>query len=1283
MSQEEKSPRTFSDLVVVGSSAGGIEALSVLVSTLPKDFSAPVVLAQHLDPFRPSNLQQILERRSTLPVVVVEESTKLEPGTVYVVPSNRHVAISDGLVNLEGDHGNRPRPSIDLLLSSAAENYGEHLVAVILTGTGSDGAAGAVEVKNAGGTVVIQNPETARYPSMPLALPPTAVDHIADLEQISALLYDLTRGVELPKPQEKVDDVLRDVLLQVNRRVNIDFRPYKPSTILRRISRRMAVTHTASLQDYAKYLQEHPEEAGELVMAFLIKVTEFFRDVQAFSYLKKNILPEIINRAREGHHSLRFWSAGCATGEEPYSLAILLADLLGAELPQWSIKIFATDLDEGAINFARRGLYPPNVLKNLPEDYRQRFFESVDHGYRISKALRQMLIFGQQDLSRGVPFPNIDLVVCRNLLIYFNEDLQQHVLDLFAFSLRHSKGYLFLGKAETVRPSKDHFEQIDKRLKVFRCVGSPQPDRDEQGLHSMPRSWLGLQAVGSNQPQRNRRIKVVERETPRQERTSSEIELGELRRFNDLIFRFLPTGVVVIDRHYRILTANPTARRLLSFRDLAHDQDFLHTIRGLLYAEVRAAIDTVFREHNTATLPEMALESLKSGEQRYLSLTVAPMQIESGPVDLATITIEDVTEQVTTRRRLETIQTEQNQLVTELSSANARLNELNKELQDANEELQASNEELLLAQEELQATNEELEATSEEVQATNEELETSNEELQATNEELETTNEELNERSNELQELTKSLNSEKRRLQEMVELAPFIIMVLRGPSFMIEAFNPRGSGLIGGREVIGQPFAEVFHEPEMAELVGLVREVYRQDKVQITPLMRRQMPDEHGKPAERFFVYTVVPNHDSEGQVSGAVIYAEDVSERVAREAEERREKLKLMVEHADQVALGLYDANTTELLQASPRYLDVLERAYGYPRDEIIARKWQELSFTTPNDGAAELFDSVIESRTSRRLPEVHIKLGQDEKETVWDCSLTPIPFEEAGKDGKVHFVAISAVEITEQVHARQELERVDRLKDEFLSLASHELRTPLVPLKGYSDLLARMAAEKENEPGWDKRIGELVGKFRKQLDHLNRLIDDLLDVSRLESGKFSLSKKPVDLTKVLEQAKDEVSVLENHPPIRLSVAEMDQPMIMTGDEERLVQVVVNLLENAVRYAADSKQIDLRLSRVREGGQPGAEKKAGKQKQPPATDQAQIEVQDYGRGIPPEDLSSLFTRFYQVNRDDRPAKSGLGLGLFICRQIVEQHGGTVTVSSAIGQGSTFTVRLPLVRSKI
>ena len=290
------------------------------------------------------------------------------------------------------DHLKRPRPSVDTLLSTAAEAYGERLIAVILTGSGSDGSLGAIDAKDAGGVIIVQNPQTARYPSMPLSLPPTIVDYELNLEQIGPLLHELLTKTSTPLVEERTEDVLRDILELVSRQASIDFRPYKTSTILRRIGRRMVVTHNQTMRDYAEYLKMYPEEVGELVKAFLINVTQFFRDTDAFAYLKSEILPKLIAQARERDHVLRFWTAGCATGEEPYSLAMLLTNLLGAELPEWSIKIFATDLDEAAINFARRGIYSEALLKGVPSEYRDRFFEYIDHGYRISKTLRQMVI---------------------------------------------------------------------------------------------------------------------------------------------------------------------------------------------------------------------------------------------------------------------------------------------------------------------------------------------------------------------------------------------------------------------------------------------------------------------------------------------------------------------------------------------------------------------------------------------------------------------------------------------------------------------------------------------------------------------------------------------------------------------------------------------------------------------------------------------------------------------------------------------------------------------------
>lgn len=852
------------DLVVVGSSAGGVGALTTLVSTLPRNFPAPIVLAQHLDPQRPSNLGTILERRSTLPIVIVSENppTPLESGKVYVVPSNRHVVISDGSVILEGDHAERPKPSIDRLLSSAAQVYGENLIAVILTGSGSDGAAGAVDVKNAGGVVIVQNPQTAAYPSMPQSLPPTAVDHVVEMEQIGPLLYDILRGVDLPAI-EKADDPMRDLLSQVSAQTNIDFRNYKSSTILRRIGRRMAVTHNATIRDYADYLRSHPNEIQELVRAFLIKVTGFFRDPEAFEVLKTNVIPLLLEKARQNDKTLRLWSAGCATGEEAYSLALIIAEQLGSDFPEWNIKIFATDLAADAIDFARRGVYLENILDDLPDEYRDRFFERLDNGYRILKALRQVVVFGQQDISRGVPFPRIDLVTCRNLLIYLKPEMQQSVLNLFAYSLHQSQGFLFLGKAETTRPTKANFELIDKKWKIYRCLSGPQPLPIQEAL-----------------PGRN--TKIVSEFRRRLAATSSTInplefsegdsEVTSLRRTNDSMLRFTNVAIVIIDRDYRIVTINAMARRLLGVREIPHEQDFLHTVRGIPYQEVRNAIDTTFREHTTTTLTEVELDRSAEGFGGYVNLTIMMMQPEPGAPETAVITVMDVTEFVQIKKRLEAVQLEHADLGRALSEANRRYSTMNKELQDANEELQAANEELMLTQEELQATNEEFEATNEELQATNEELETNNEELQATNEELQTTNDELTARTMESQDYMKQVRQDQLHLSALLERFPHYVMVLDAADLTIQSVNPGYKQLLAGREVVGLPIGELFGGKHLDSLINTLKKVAIEGQAITTEPLKANANEAN----DGMFIHTIVPISDvSTGKVDRLFIYSE------------------------------------------------------------------------------------------------------------------------------------------------------------------------------------------------------------------------------------------------------------------------------------------------------------------------------------------------------------------------------------------------------------------------
>jgi len=558
---------------------------------------------------------------------------------------------------------------------------------------------------------------------------------------------------------------------------------------------------------------------------------------------------------------MRLWSAGCATGEEAYSLALLLADQLGSDFPEWNIKIFATDLAADAIAFARRGLYPENVLKDLPDDYRDRFFERIDHGFRISKALRQVVIFGQQDISRGVPFPRIDLVTCRNLLIYLKPDLQQVVLDLFAYSLHHSHGYLFLGKAETVRPTKATFELVNKTWKIYRCLG---------GSMAFPLHEGSLQAsAGSNSWREQRRRPMTPAIPGAHELPARDVEVAQLRRMNETILRYTNVAVVVVDRHYRIVTINAAARRLLGVRDVAYDQDFLHTVRGMPYQEMRRAIDTCFREHATMNLHELELDQTAEGSGRYVSFTIMPLGVEQGSSELTLISALDVTEQVQLKKRLEAVQREHADLVGELSTANKRFGTINKELQDANEELQAANEELMLTQEELQATNEEL-------QATNEELETNNEELQATNEELQTTNDELTARTAELQELTKQHRTEQLQLASLLERFPNYIMVLNAESLTIQAVNPSYQQLFGERNVSGLPVSDLFGGRQVGDLIKVLKTATREGQALNTEPILASV--DGGNPDSSRFIHTVVPVRDASGtNVTRLFVYSEKV----------------------------------------------------------------------------------------------------------------------------------------------------------------------------------------------------------------------------------------------------------------------------------------------------------------------------------------------------------------------------------------------------------------------
>lgn len=731
----ETSERQFSHLVVVGASAGGIESLSVLVSTLPPTFSAPIVIAQHLSPNRISALADILARRGPLPVHTIQGRQALEPGVIYVVPPNRNVMITDHEVELSDDvHG--PQPSIDLLFTSASEIFQENLIAVVLSGTGSDGAAGARQVKYAGGTVIIQNPETAAYPGMPLSLAASVVDIVANREHIGELLTELVEGTFVVPPITE-NSQLRAFLDELRDQSGIDFTSYKQATIERRLQRRMVVTGQGSITDYIRYVQTNPKERRQLVTSFLIKVTEFFRDPEVFAYLKEHVLSELIREAEARESDLRIWSAGCATGEEAYSLAMMVADIVEEEQLRLNIRIFATDLDADAVSFARRGMYPARLLGNLDPSLLERHFTKHGDDYEVNKLLRGMVVFGEHDLGQRAPFPRIDLILCRNVLIYFTSSLQRRALQLFAFSLR-TGGYLVVGKSETVSPLAEFFTLDQPRLKVFSRMGNRAlipPSRIREVTPVATSALTVSSAAGLNSPIR----------FAKNDRESSRAK--SVRHSKSVLLLGVPFGIVMVDQDYDIQYINSEARHLFGIHSTALEHDLIHLIQRFDSQAVRKSIDAA-RSSGTESKVLLSASHLDNEMQQTLEITCMAIQLSEDQSEALTlVTAIDVTE----REQLKSPQSRANELFGRLGKANEEVLAANQEMTVTITKLRADNEELLVASEEIQAATEEVETLNEELQASNEELETLNEELQSTVEELNTTNDDLQARTGELQ----------------------------------------------------------------------------------------------------------------------------------------------------------------------------------------------------------------------------------------------------------------------------------------------------------------------------------------------------------------------------------------------------------------------------------------------------------------------------------------------------------------------------------------------------
>ena len=928
-------PDVERQLVVIGSSAGGIDALSQLLQHLPTPFPAPIVVAQHLDPRRPSHLAAILAKVSPVPVVSVEDSTKLEEGTVYLLPATSQIEFVDHTVTLQPDAGPRPVPSIDRLLEAASAAYGEGLVAVILTGAGSDGAAGARLVKLAGGTVVIQDPETAEYPAMPMSLAPTTVDVVSDLSTMGGLLVQLVSGEYQPRRADE-ETILRRFLDQMAETSGIDFSKYKRPTILRRLHRRMVAAGVDTLSEYVQYVRANPEEMQRLASSLLIKVTEFFRDPELYRYLRDRVVPELIEHAAEHGGELRFWSAGCATGEEAYSLAIIAAEALG-DRTDVKLRIFATDVDPDAVEFARRGVYPPSALARVPAELRQKYFSSEGGQFEVDPAVRRLIAFGQHDLAQRAPFPRIDLAVCRNVLIYFTHDLQRRALQLFAFSLREG-GFLALGKAETSSPLGDHFVVEEPRLKIYRRRGV----RVLLPAQAPPGGYRALLPVARTGP----RARLAREITSGRSSADLDRARSQIARADALLHR-LPVGLVLVDRKYDIVSINAAGRSMLGVHGAAIGQDLVHLAQGVSSVALRRGIDAAFRGEPWRERWDIPTVETVTPDVRSLEVT-AYRQPEERDAEVVVLLLRDVSAEQAEMHRRETELADASRQVEGLRTQLERmqdvarsLREANEELTQANVELRAQNDELLVSNEEVQAATEEVETLNEEMQATNEELETLNEEMQATVEELNTTNDDLEARSTELQNLAVSLEKQREVSESERARLAAVLLSMADAVLVVDA---------KGRTVLtNAAFDEMFGADGDTD-----QRIEAEDG---TPIERAELPRTRAARGERFSMrfirlvdgerrwYEASGRPIESGHGGGGVVVIRDISERNIQQMQseflgtlshELRTPLTGLVGYLDLMARDLAAGRPPALEKRLQRAIDQARR-FGNLVDELF----------------------------------------------------------------------------------------------------------------------------------------------------------------------------------------------------------------------------------------------------------------------------------------------------------------------------------------------------------
>ncbi len=1318
-------------VVGVGASAGGLESLERLFDALPADTGMAFVVLQHLSPDFKSLMDELLARHSDMPVRVVEHGTVVQPNHVYLLPPRKEMELEGGRLQLtdKNQAGGLTMP-IDRFFRSLAREAGVRGVAIVLSGSGSDGSRGIQEVKRAGGLVLVESPETAQFDGMPTsALATGVVDASGAPERLAALVQDRAAiAREHESRRALVRTPMDAVLWRLREQYGIDFALYKDTTIGRRVRRRVSLAAARDLADYERRLERDPEELSALYHDLLIGVTEHFRDPEAFAALEALVLPRILERVPPGEE-VRVWVPGCATGEEAYSLAILLHERLTAAERPVLAKILATDAHRAALERASAGLYAEEALEHVTDRRRERYFTRRQGGWQASQDLRQMIVFAPHDVTRDAPFTKLHLISCRNLLIYLEPAAQRTVLSFFHFGLV-TGGFLFLGSSESPGPLAGEFGTLDEHSKLYEKL------REVRLLEPLP-------AAATRSPTLVRPRNV---EAPRSAAGASQL----LPIYDQLLDRTMPPSILVDeDRH--LVDSFGGAERLLRVVPRRPTTSLLDMLAGDLRTIVASAVQRALVHDGpvrvdgvpfpaalgAGALVAEALRAARGGPAHVLVTFELPGERSADGAHAAPT---EVAPEALAHQRIETLEGE-------LGVARETLQSTIEELQTSNEELQAANEELIASNEELQSTNEELHSVNEELHTVNAEHQRKIAELRELNDDMrhlleandagtlfldrrlrirrftpriggifhvqaQDVGRELGDFSHELRhdgladDVLAALREgtvverevrdregrvyflrvfpyrpQPRRGEEGAAGAPDeiggVVLSLTDISALERArervarlsaivessddailskdldgtiltWNGGAERLYGwsAEEIVGRSVRTLVPPGQEEEITGYLEAIRRGESVDHRETVRVR---KDGSPID--VSVTISPLYDAKGEIVGASAIARDIRElkRSQRETEAREERIHLLLSSTAEAILGLDpDGRCTFANPACARMLGLADEA------AIIGRNVHRLVHHSRPDGTPYPEESCPIYSVLRTGRGQH---GDDEHFLRADGSAFPVeywsyPMRAAGEadGGRVMGAVLTFLDVTERKRADDEVRTAARRREQFLAMLSHELRNPLAAVMNAASIL-------KQAPG--AAVGEqLRDVIERQAGHMTRLLDDLLDVSRITRGGIALRRGVVDLRDAIGMAVEAAGVALLGRKDDLTVELPSKPLRVHGDATRLQQVVGNLLSNALRYSKPGTAIAVR------GAIDG--------------ERVELRVADRGAGIPPELLDQVFDLFVQTAQGLDRSQGGLGVGLTLVRMIVELHGGTVEArSEGLGHGSEFVVRLP------